>query len=241
MSYLVAVDKNNATTKAWREAAGVDGIPCSFIVGHDNKIVYIGNPLEAEFERTLYAVASGRFDPIADKKGRPNIEAARRAATVRNFKDAALHYNNAIAIDPKTFAWAAQERYKMHLNQERNPLAAAVYAKQFMETYAGDAIGLGDFAVMIVSDTDIQERDIESAKAAAEKMIAVGGRNSPAVLERLAVVQFHTGQVQEAVDTQMEAWMLASAAEKAAFKLRLDAYRAAANRKGAAETRAGNR
>ncbi len=33
--------------------------------------------------------------------------------------------------------------------------------------------------------------------------------------------------------TQMEAWMVASPGDKAAYKLRLDAYRAAMNRKSA--------
>lgn len=231
MSYTVAVDDSNKTTAAWMEAAGQKGIPCSFIVGKDNRIAYIGHPMDDEFERILRAVASGRFDPSADKKGRPFVDAARRASNVKNFRDAAQHYASAVQVDPKTFSWAGLERYKMHLLKERNPQAAAAYGTSYIETFAGDGIALGDFAVMIVSDTEITDRDYALAEAAAAAMIATAGRTDPQILDRLATVQFHTGKVQEAIDTQLEAWMAASAADKSAFKLRLDAYRAAANRK----------
>jgi thiol-disulfide isomerase/thioredoxin len=231
MSYTVAIDDNNKTTAAWMEAAGQKGIPCSFIVGKDNRIAYIGHPMDDEFERILRAVASGRFDPASDKKGRPFIDAARRAANVKNFRDAARHYASAIEVDPKTFSWAGLERYKMHLLKERNPQAAAAYGLSFIETFAGDGIALGDFAVMIVSDSEITDRDFALAETAAAAMIATAGRTDPQILDRLATVQFHTGKVQEAVDTQLEAWMAASAADKSAFKLRLDTYRAALNRK----------
>lgn len=231
MAYLVAVDDNNKTTQSWLEAAGQKGIPCSFIVGRDNRIAYIGHPMDDEFERVLKAVASGRYDPSAEKKGRPSVEAARRAAGLRNFKDAGLHYDAAIATDPKTFSWVGLERYKMHLLKERSPQHAAAYGRAYLEAFSSDGIALGDLAVMIVSDTEITERDLELAQAAANAMVAVSGRTDPAVLDRLAAVQFHTGSVDQAVDTQMEAWMAASASEKASFKQRLDAYRAAANRK----------
>ncbi len=233
MAYLVAVDDSNKTSEAWMKAAGQDGIPCAFIVGRDNRIAYIGHPMDERFEKTLKAVVAGRFDPAAEAKGRPHLEAARRAAKVKNFKDASLHYDNAIAADPKSFAWVAGEKYKMILNDEKNSKAAAAYGQTVLQTFASDPSALGDFAIMILTDQDIKDRDTALAEAAGKAMVAAGNKSDPAMLDRLATIQFNTGKVAEAVDTQMEAWMVASPGDKAAYKLRLDAYRAAMNRKSA--------
>jgi hypothetical protein len=229
----VAIDDSNKTSEAWMQAAGQNGIPCAFIVGRDNRVAFIGHPLDDQFEKTLKAVVAGRFDPAADAKGRPHLEAARRAAKVKNFKDAGLHYDNAIAADPKSFAWVAGEKYKMLLNDEKSPKAAAAYGQTVLQTFASDPIALGAFGVMILTDPDIKDRDTALAEAAGKAMMASGNKTDPDILDRLAVIQFNTGKVAEAVDTQMEAWMVAGPADKAAYKLRLDAYRAALSRKSA--------
>ncbi|MDZ4830108.1 MAG: TlpA disulfide reductase family protein [Phycisphaerae bacterium] len=231
MAYLVGVDDSQQTTQAWMEAAGQEGIPCAFVVGKDRKIAYIGHPLDETFEQTVRGLATGTFDPGSDRKAAPTIEAARKAAKLKNFRDAYTHYDNAIAVNPKHFAALAREKYKVMLLQEKNTKGAAEFGASMLKTYSDSGEVLGDFAVMIVTDPELKDvKDVDLAKAAAATMVKVSGRSSAGVLDRLATVQFNTGKVDEAVETQTEAWMTASPGEKATYKQKLDLYRAALGR-----------
>jgi thiol-disulfide isomerase/thioredoxin len=225
MSYLVGVDEDQKTTKAWMEAAGQSGIPVAFIVNRDRKVVWIGHPLDAQFDRVLEAVVDGKYDPVAENKARPAIEAARRAAKIRNYREASSHFDAAIAVNPAVFSNIALEKYKMLLVDAGDAKGAAAYGRELLKTYSENGIALGDLAVLIMTDEAIKERDVELAEKAAAGMVAAGGRTDPEILSRLAAVQFATGKVQEAVETQMEAWMGAPEVDKAAFKTKLDQYR----------------
>jgi thiol-disulfide isomerase/thioredoxin len=50
MEYTVAKDTNGAMGKAWMDAAGQNGIPCSFVVA-GGKIAYIGHPASLTDEK----------------------------------------------------------------------------------------------------------------------------------------------------------------------------------------------
>ncbi len=225
MSYLVGVDQDKKTSKGWREAAGQNGIPSAFIVNKERKIVWIGHPMDEQFERVIAAVVEGKYDPKAENQARPAIDAARRAAKLRNYREAYSHYETAIAINPKVFSNLALERYKLMLNDAGDTKGAADYGRTLLTSYADNGLALGDFAVMILTDSEIKDRDTELAQKAATQMISAAGRNDAQILSRLATVQFATGMVKESVDTQMEAWMMAPEASKAAFKVKLDQYR----------------
>jgi thiol-disulfide isomerase/thioredoxin len=226
MAYNVGIDSDKSMNQAWMEAAGQKGIPAAFVVGKTGKVVYIGHPLDPQFGKVVRLALSGRFDPIVQAKAKPILEAGRRAAKVKNWREAYRFFDDAIALDPKVMAPAAIERYKIQLTQEKNLEAAAQYGRSLLQTYAEDPAFLGDLADAIVTDPDISPRDFDLAKAAAAEMVKTAGRGNPALLAKLAAVQFHTGDVNAAIETQMEAWMGAPKAEKADFKRQLDSYRA---------------
>jgi thiol-disulfide isomerase/thioredoxin len=228
MSYQVGIDPDKSMNQAWMEPAGQKGIPAAFVVGKSGKIVYIGHPLDPEFDRVVRLALSGRFDPQIQAKAKPMIDAGRRAAKVKNWREAYRFFDEAIALDPKVMAPAALERYKIQLTQQADLEGAAKYGRSLLQTYADDPAFLGDLAQALVTDPDVSPRDLELAKAAAAEMMKTAGRGNPLLLAKLAAVQFHTGEVDAAIETQMEAWMSASKAEKAEFKRQLDSYRAAA-------------
>ncbi|MBL9149157.1 MAG: redoxin domain-containing protein [Phycisphaerae bacterium] len=239
MSYLVAIDEGNQTTGAWLEAAGQEGIPCAFVVGKDRKIAWIGHPLDPEFDDVVRGLADGSWSPEDEKRAGPTIDAARKAAKIKNFRDAYTHYDNAVAVNPKHFAPVAREKYRVMLLDAKDQKAAAEYGKSLLKLYGDNPAALGDFAVMIMTEPELKDvRDVELANAAAELMLKVGGRQDPHLLDRYAIVQFNSGKVAEAVDTQTQAWMAAAPAEKPAYKQRLDNYKAALNR--AASAKAGS-
>ena len=59
MEYTVAKDTNGAMSKAWLEAAGQDGIPCSFVVA-GGKIAYIGHPMSLSDEKIRGFIAEAK-------------------------------------------------------------------------------------------------------------------------------------------------------------------------------------
>lgn len=62
MDYIVAADGPSETiANTWMKPAGEQGIPCSFIVDKEGKIIWIGHP--ASMEPVLEKVIAGTYDP----------------------------------------------------------------------------------------------------------------------------------------------------------------------------------
>lgn len=70
MNYRVALDdisegpNNGKMAMNWMGAAGKNGIPCSFLVGRDQKIAWIGHPMTLK-EETIEAVLAGTYNVAA--------------------------------------------------------------------------------------------------------------------------------------------------------------------------------
>ncbi len=58
--YCLTTDPDGSTHKDFFEAAGQDGIPTAFIIGKDQKIEWIGHPME--MEEVLAKVIEGSWD-----------------------------------------------------------------------------------------------------------------------------------------------------------------------------------
>ena len=61
VDYIVALDKEEKTSKAYMEAFGVNSIPHTFVVDKQGRIVWHGHP-ESGLEETLQALIDGSFD-----------------------------------------------------------------------------------------------------------------------------------------------------------------------------------
>ncbi|MBX9583138.1 MAG: redoxin family protein [Gemmataceae bacterium] len=61
LGYTFAWGDDSKTHEAWMQAAGQNGIPCSFVVGKDGKIAYIGHPMF--LDAVLPKVLDGTWDP----------------------------------------------------------------------------------------------------------------------------------------------------------------------------------
>jgi len=85
MDYHVALDDGKKMAETWMTAAGQQGIPASFIVGTEGKIVWIGNPLVG-LDRVLDEVVAGKFDAAAEA-GKAKQEAEDRVKSAGKMKD----------------------------------------------------------------------------------------------------------------------------------------------------------
>ncbi|MCA9284706.1 MAG: redoxin family protein [Phycisphaerales bacterium] len=230
MSYLVGVDRKGNTKKAWMEAAGQNGIPCAFVVDRGGKVVFIGHPLDEQFERAVKMTIRGKFDPKKEKQAEPLLAAAERAVRVKNYREAYKYFDEVIAMDPVLFSRVAQRKFQVLLVDENDPTRAWAYAKQMLQTYSGDPETLRDAAVDIATNPLYKEPNLDIALAAAEAALAIQGTSSADALATVALVRFHRNELDQAVERQMEAWMVAVPAAKDDYKRTLEKYRSAAER-----------
>ena len=73
LGYTIAYADNRDTYDAYMKAAGKSGIPCSYVIGKDGKLAYIGHPLF--LESVIPQVLDGTWDPV---KGVQELEEADR-------------------------------------------------------------------------------------------------------------------------------------------------------------------
>jgi thiol-disulfide isomerase/thioredoxin/Flp pilus assembly protein TadD len=233
MSYPVGVDSQDLTKNAWMQAAGRSGIPTSFLVGRDGRIVWIGHPMDNELERILPAVMAGKFDPTLEQQARPLLAAADRAARQRNFREAYSHLDKVIELDPRVFSATILRRYELMLTGERNQQAADAFLREAGKQFAQDPVTLEEFATALASDPKLEPRNLDLAEEFAQQLMRAAPDRARSYAT-LARVQFAKGDLKQAVDNQQEAWMLAHPNAKPEQRRILDNYRSALARETAA-------
>ncbi|CAN5701396.1 hypothetical protein BH11ARM2_BH11ARM2_06610 [soil metagenome] len=110
MDYNVAADGGNAkVANAWMKAADEGGIPCSFIIGRDGRIAWIGHP--ANLASVLDQVVQDKFD----------------VATARERRALDVQFTRPVreAMDAKEYAKALS---LMEVNQAQKPELERYYA-----------------------------------------------------------------------------------------------------------------
>lgn len=232
MSYTVALDSGKKVSSAYMQAAGQNGIPCAFVIGQNNKIVYIGHPMDPEFTNAVKLSLTGRYDPKLSKQAAPLLDAARNAIKAKNFKDGYRRFDEVVALDPMIFSDIALEKYRVMLNDEKNTVGAKNYAKEMSAAFvaAGDTVALRDLALTLSSDPRVSIYDNDLALAAAEAMLKSSSSSDPSANATLASVHYARGDFAKAVEAQKKAMRLASPIAKSSYKPTLDAYELAVKR-----------
>ena len=231
MAYPVASDKEGDSGREWMKAANQDGIPCAFIIGRGGRVLWIGNPLDEQFEPNVRKALTGRFDPPLRAQMDPLVKAAQKCADVRNFVEAYKHYDEALDVDSGVGLDVAQERFKTTLLKEGNSKAAFDWLVEVSKKrYASDPGALAEFVTMVLKDPEVKPRSMETADRLLE---VLGNKGGPKALVTQAMVAAAKGDTAKAIDLQTEAWMSAQPDEKAAIKRVLDEYRATASRPAA--------
>ncbi|MEE8153466.1 MAG: redoxin domain-containing protein [Phycisphaerales bacterium] len=238
MNYIVATDRREATNRAWFRRAGLKGIPAAFVVDRGGKVVFIGSPLAAEFDSVLSRVMGGRYNPKLEKEAAPELQAARRARKVKNWRMAERHFNEVIKLDARVFAEIALEKFEMLLHDMDERDKAYRFAQQELiaDLFSDDPGALQMLAVKIATDPKLAEdpdrdlQDMDVALAAAKASLRVAGRDDPESLATLAMVYYYRQDVQQAIDLQTQAYFIASPRHKPRYKRVLGSYQQAVDR-----------
>lgn len=233
MTYRVVLDDLSEggpgkMAKTWMEAAGRNGIPCSFLIDREGKIAWIGHPMA--LEPVLKQVIAGTFDPAraaAEDAAKQKLSRDLSQALRADKPDEALR-----AIDefeqanPGVLPELAAIRFQILLLKKDydNAYKAAARAG---EVFNDNAQALNEIAWMIADTPDLEKRDLDLAEKLANRAVELTRNQNASIIDTLARVCFAKGQIDRAIELQTDAVVKADQADKAELQARLDQYKAA--------------
>ncbi len=225
MAYTVAWDRGRETNSAYMQAAGQNGIPCSFLIDKQGRIAYIGHPLW--LDEPLAAVVAGTWKAEKDNE---LLEAAKKEfASLSRERDPKAALKSIQRFEREFPAYAARVedlRFRHSLAAGKFDDASEVGAR-LVERHAQkkNAVGLNEIAWTIVDPKATwKKRDLELALRAASQANEILGDKDPAVLDTLARVHFLKGDAARAIELQRRAVELAEEGMKASLQKTLAEY-----------------
>jgi len=243
MDYDVAMDKianpqdrEGFMAKNWMEAAKQNGIPTAFVSDKDNKVAWIGHPMN--LEGPLTKVVEGTWDRESFAKqyaADMASQAARTAAAdnspankaftayqtavaAKNWK-AALNAADAFGkLGPNYATAAANFRLTVYALSGNGAMYSSYGRALVTGQFKNDANSLNSLAWAIVDpDSKTSNKDYALAKMAAERAVEVSGRKMPELLDTLAWAYFKTCFFNDAATTEKEASDKAAPTDKATY------------------------
>jgi len=240
MGYTVAWDDAAKTYAAWMTAAGVQRVPCSFVVDGNGKIACIDHPVMLDLP--LARLVAGKWDPV---KGPEDVRTGLRLAHEMLQMDRRMALNALETFEKEypELAWteAVQSRgasslptskFRMLLLAGRNDEATALGAKIVEKGARFDnPMVLNEVAWLIVDpEMQIAKRDLDLAMKAAEKAVELSKGEDGAILDTLARVYHWKGDLGKAIEIQTKAVEKAAGDAEMLAELQtvLDQYKAEA-------------
>lgn len=202
MVYNVGVDQpKQPIADAWMKAAGEGGIPCSFVVGPDQKIAWIGHP--AAVESVLSQVIAGKFDSKQAKNQRDlqykYIRPIDDAMAAKQYAKALQIIESAIKADPSKERYFAYTRLTALFHTDL-PKASAE-ADQILKETNGDMGAYQMVVSIFASGKDFTKPAYEYAKTKADEALAKGERKYM-FLAMSAEIHASLGDYTEAIKRQ---------------------------------------
>jgi thiol-disulfide isomerase/thioredoxin len=221
MNYVVAVDgAEGVIAKTWMEAAGQDGIPTAFVIDQQQRIVWIGHPMD-KLDEVLEKVLAGNFDWKAEaerqKRVREQMEALQKDYTEyaqlmrqRKYEDALAKLDAMIAKYTE-FPTLKLLRFETLLRVDEKQ--AYAYALQLAQNEFKDAPQVLSILAWKIVDDDtnppLQSPDYQAAITIARRAVELTKEKDAAILDTLAYAYFKSGDVQNALKYQKMAVDLA--------------------------------
>ena len=240
MSYTVISDPDSKYSKAYMSPAGQKGIPCAFIVGPTGRIAYIGHPMDPEFDRVLFQCADGKFDPELQKAAQPMLDAANHSISTRDWRQAHRQLDKVLEIDSWIFSDQMIRKYRLMHTSEKQPEAADAYLVEQVAFYNDKPDVLEDIMKLILMDGELPKGNTDIAEQCVKLYAMNKGASHPDTKELMALYFYHTGDIDQAVQNQYDAWMAVDVDYKDDVKRVLDKYKGEQS-KGKGRRRGGRR
>lgn len=232
MDYRVVLDDvpegadKGKMAETWLEAAGQNGIPCSFLIGKDGKILWIGHP--AELEDILKAVLDGTYDPAVVQAAAAKQEELERKFSeamdgVQSPEDALAALEKLGKESPELAEQTTAMRFGIMISALKDYDGAYKLAAKIAEDKKDEPQVLNELAWTILTAPGLEKRDIGLAMKMAERAVEVTKGEDAALLDTLARAHFEAGR-EKAIEFQKKALKQADDETKDVFQAALDAY-----------------
>ncbi len=248
MDYIVAMDevpdgkKVGKMATNWMEAAGEGGIPCAFIIDKNQKVAWIGHPME--MEEPLKEVVAGTFDTVAyaakrlkekdlEIRTQQRMSAINRAMQSDNKAKALELIDEFIAEEADAEKQLGLAKYFLTVETKGAKAASEYGLKLATKVFTENGNMLNVLAWTILDpDGDLpeKERDVEVAFAAAKQANELSHGENGAILDTYALAVFKKGDAKKAAELQEKAIKLLGDEADDAVKGRLEQYKKAAEK-----------
>ncbi len=211
--HLIMTDPDGSTHKAYYEAAGLDGMPATFVIGKQGRVEWIGHPIAVA--PVLDAIVTGRFDRARfERSAEEAKERAARRSVLQGMLDAAEDakdwsryvglLDGALSQDPEALGLALL-RFQHYLFRGEDLKHAYVLGHALVQRASKDAQMLNEIAWTVLEDAPPRRRDATFALKAAIRANELTASTDPAILDTLARAHFERGAVQMAITWQERA------------------------------------
>jgi thiol-disulfide isomerase/thioredoxin len=231
MGYNVAMDdlsagKPGKMASTWLQAAGRNGIPCSFIVDRKGKIAWIGHPMQ--MERPLGLIANDKFDPAEEEKLTKQIDAVSEefsaALKAKDNEKALTTLDQLAALNPTMAPNYASTRL-MLLMRKGDYVAANTLAARLADDKSGDYDGMAaPLAATLLGAPDQEKIDTALAVKLATKAYERNDKQGWQYETLLARAYASNKQFDKAAEMQKKAMETAPAQIKEREQKLLDEY-----------------
>jgi len=200
MDYTVAIEKGDTMSQAYMRAYGQTGIPATFVVDQNDRIVWVGHPKNG-LDDVIDRLVNGTF--LLEE------EIAKEQAQIR-LQQLSVEYWERLVEGRKG-------------SETRN------IGDELLSLVKDNAEVSCNIAWAVLTDDAVKFRDLDFARAAAKAAYDLTEGNHPQIIDTYALSLFESGKVDEAIKLQKKALSLArDQQEKVQFQKSLDRFEAKA-------------
>ncbi len=232
MSYTVAIDRDMATTDAYMTAAGVVGIPHSFLIDKKGRIAWQGSPLDPSIENVVGELVRGTYDVgAAQASAKAEAEAdellqrlvvpAVQASQWQRVWDGLLEV---LKADPGNEI-GVNFLLQIHIDHLQDREAYRSWCKAHIAKHAGDAQAMLRLATVLCNNQNLAFRTPASALKAAQAAYEATSRRDVDAIEIHALAQYQISNLDRAIELQQEAVNVADDARRARAQAIVEFYK----------------
>lgn len=246
MPYPVGIDgPGGKVAAAWLDAAGESGVPTSFIVGRNGKIVWIGHTIMLDSVLDQIVARTFDFKRYAEERAAQQAEEARERKLFARFnalqqagrhKEAVAELDRIAKAQPDYGRRMVLVRFSLLLKADEK--AAYAYGRELLNGELKDQSGmLWLMARMLLDETPgLQAPDYKLALDLSQRSAELTKHQDANILTALAFAHFKLGHVDEAISLQERAIPIGDAnpqipdRNKQLMRTRLETFKKAKSR-----------
>jgi thiol-disulfide isomerase/thioredoxin len=209
-NYVLATDPDESVKNDYFRAAGRTGIPCSFIIGKEGHVEWIGHPMS--MDDPLDAVVRDTWDrdefkaeydkQMAAKLAMQAAQKKMRTAYENKDWDTYISYlDEALEKNPEDLN-TLFTKFRTQLTVANRPRDAYATGETILEAGWDTAGILNAIAWTVVDDEGVVERNLDFAMKAAKRANELSESKDPAILDTLARVYYEDGNIEKAIKYQ---------------------------------------